>query len=197
MPRKFYRAVKTLTPAELGEVHHWRPTMRLPSNVPYIVDNLWENLRPANMPCRRHAVYVSPSPVLAIECAARTGERSMYTAYEVEISGSFTITQLDVEDARYHSDVSAVLGLVKAEHATWHALPWATQLCLGMLFAAGCTKAMWARLAHADKAAARLIEVLSSESTFWTTAHRARVECRGELFFELGNTSCYRLRLKR
>lgn len=194
MPGKFYRAVKTLTPAELDEVHRWRPTMRLPANVPYIVDNLWEYLRPAHMPCRRHAVYVSPSPELAIECAARPGERSNYTAYEVEISGSYKITQLDVEDARYHPDVSAVLRLVRQEQATWHALPWSIQLCLGMLFTPGSTKGMWERVAREDATASRFMELMRNESTFWTTAHRARVANSVEHFFELGSTSCYRLR---
>ena len=193
MPGKFYRAVKTLTPAELDEVHRWRPTMRLPTNVPYIVDNLWEYLRPAHMPCRRHAVYVSPSPELAIECAARPGERSKYTAYAVELVGAHTITQLDVADARYHPDVTSILGKVKLKQTEWPRFPWATQLCLGMLFMPGCIKETWERVAREDAVAANFIEELRNESTFWTTAREPRRDCSGELFFELASKSHYRL----
>lgn len=32
-------------------------TVRVHSNVPYVVDNLWESLRPKKMPYRRHAIY--------------------------------------------------------------------------------------------------------------------------------------------
>lgn len=196
MPGKFYRAVKTLTSAQLDEVHRWRPTMRLPTNVPYIVDNLWEYLRPANMPCRRHAVYVSPSPELAIECAARPGEQFKYTAYEVEISGSYTITQLNVQDARHHPDVTAILTLVKAHQAGWKNLSWASQLHLGMLFAPGCTKEIWAQVSQEDARAAELVAQMSDLSAFWATSHTPVIGCQGELFFELDDTSSYRLILR-
>lgn len=33
---------------------------RIPLNVPYLVDNIWEWLRPDNMPKRRRSVYASP-----------------------------------------------------------------------------------------------------------------------------------------
>ena len=195
MPIVYYRAVKSLSAAEQVKVHRWRPTMRLPTNVPYIVDNLWEFLRPADMPSRRHAVYVSPSPQLALQCAARPEERDGFSAYEVEIVGDYTITQLSVEDARYHSDVAAVLTLVKAHQPSWQGCEWTTRLRLGMLFAAGSTKTDWNRLVDEDATTADFVNLLMRTSQFWKTANPPRTNCNGELFFELRRSSHYCMRV--
>jgi hypothetical protein len=59
---------------EQSDAEHANPrrkclTRRPPSNVPYIVDNLWEWKRPEGYPNRRYSVFCSPSPEIARESA--------------------------------------------------------------------------------------------------------------------------------
>ena len=67
---ELFRAIPSsqLVAAEKG--FRRQSTIRVPSNVPYVVDNLWESLRPKNMPSRRHAIYASPTPELALQNAS-------------------------------------------------------------------------------------------------------------------------------
>jgi hypothetical protein len=194
MPDTLYRAVKTLPATGQGEIHRWRPTVRLPSNVPYLVDNLWEFLRPQDMPCRRHAVYASPSPELALECAAHPDQRAAYTPYAVAIDGVYKVAQLDVEDARYHSDIRAVQRLAQQHQASWAGLRWETRLRLAMLFAPGCAKADWEQAMREDDVVSGVVSELRKASTFWSTAHAPLASSRGELFFELQDGASYQLR---
>lgn len=193
MTDTLYRAVKTLSAADADKVHRWRPSVRLPSNVPYIVDNLWEHLRPVDMPCRRHAAYASPTRELAVQCAAKPSEPAP-TAYVVAITGAYRVTQLDVEDAREHADLPAVRALVQKRQKEWAELPWDTRLRLGILFAPGATKADWERVIREDAAVAGIVADLSRLSTFWASAHAPVASSRGELFFELQDSASYQLR---
>jgi len=61
---KLFRATSE---SRIDEAQKYRRagTIRIPSSVPYVVDNLWEWLRPVGMPSLRHAVYASPAPELA------------------------------------------------------------------------------------------------------------------------------------
>ena len=188
-----YRAVKTLAGAEAGKVHRWRPSVRLPSNVPYVVDNLWEFLRPADMPCRRHAVYASSSAELGVQCAAQLSI-PLPTAYVVAITGSYRVAQLDVEDAREHADLRAVRAMVQDRQKEWAELSWETRLRLGILFAPGATKADWERVIGEDAIVSGVVAALSSLSTFWVSARAPLASSRGELFFELQDGASYQLR---
>ncbi|WP_156962551.1 hypothetical protein [Salinisphaera hydrothermalis] len=81
-----------------------RPTARPPGNVPYVVDNLWEWVRPSHMPCRRHAVYASPSPHLALASGADGS-----SAFRVDLSGQFKAAQLiSNTDSKYHPECRAL-----------------------------------------------------------------------------------------
>ncbi|MDM0108483.1 hypothetical protein QTH97_26275 [Variovorax sp. J22R24] len=193
MTETLYRAVKTLSATEAETIHRWRPTVRLPSNVSYMVDNLWEFLRPADMPCRRHAVYASPSAELAVQCAAQLSN-PLPTAYVVAITGPYRVAQLDVEDAREHADLRAVRAMVQERQKEWTELPWDTRLRLGILFAPGATKADWERVIREDAVVAGVVAELSSVSTFWASAHAPVASSRGELFFELQDDASYQLR---
>lgn len=76
-------------------------TMRVPRNVPYVVDNLWEWKRPDGYPCRRHSVYASPTPELAKESGLRDGQ-----LYQVEFKKEVNclIGQLGNVDSKNHPD---------------------------------------------------------------------------------------------
>lgn len=189
-----YRAIKTVSPGDDDLAHSWRPSIRLPVNVPYVVDNLWEWLRPAWMPCRRHAVYASSTPELALENAATTPKRAEYTAYRVEIAGEFLVAQLPQKDAREHPDIRRIQQLAQARQPAWAAMPWEARHRMSMLFAPGATKADVNRLMEEDDAVASFMQEAASLSTLWTDAS-TKPECsEGELFFELQRPATYRLR---
>jgi hypothetical protein len=75
-------------------------TARTPSNVPYLVDNLWEWKRPDTFPNRRYSVYASPS----IDLARKFGGIGNGVVYEVELIGKFLVAQTKIDDARDHPD---------------------------------------------------------------------------------------------
>jgi hypothetical protein len=189
-----YRAVKTVSPEDHGLTHAWRPSMRLPVNVPYVVDNLWEWLRPASMPCRRHAVYASPSPELALENAARHPNRAAHTAYLVDISGEFLVAQLPQKDAREHPDIRRIQQLAQDRQPAWAAMSWEARQRVAMLFAPGCTKADFGRVIEEDDAMASFVKEATVLSTFWADARGDIGHGDGELFFELQHPATYRLR---
>lgn len=84
--------------------------MRIPSNVPYVVDNLWEWLRPEDMPSRRHAIYASPTPELALaNASAALAPGEIYVACRVIVAPAhIRVAQLAVRDAREHPDIRTV-----------------------------------------------------------------------------------------
>lgn len=81
---KFFRAIPTAQ-YTAGQVQRRHPGRRLPSNIPYMVDNLWEFTMPSERPSRRHALYASPSPQLALTYAIAGGAaRAGYIACEMK-----------------------------------------------------------------------------------------------------------------
>lgn len=81
-----------------------RSTARPPGNVPYVVDNLWAWARPSHMPCRRHAVYASPNPALALASGADGS-----SAFRVELPGRFKAAQLlSNTDSKHHPECRAL-----------------------------------------------------------------------------------------
>lgn len=78
-------------------------TKRPPGNVPYVVDNLWEWKRPDGYPCRRHAVFASPTPELAKESAQNKGK-----VFTVEPKGHAVLAQIPQKDAKFHPDCTDV-----------------------------------------------------------------------------------------
>lgn len=189
-----YRAVKTITPKDHDLTHAWRPSMRLPVNVPYVVDNIWEWLRPASMPCRRHAVYTSATPELALANAGTPQRKIEYTAYLVDISGEYLVAQLLQKNAREHLDLQRIQDFVQKCQAAWAALPWDARQRVAILFAPGCTKADFGRVIEQDAAAAAFVKKATALSTFWTDARAMVGSGEGEMFFELQGSATYRLR---
>jgi hypothetical protein len=79
-------------------------TKRVPSNIPYLVDNIWEWLRPEDMPSRRFSTYASPQLSLANKYA---NDNSVVCT--IEFCGKYKAVQLvGYEDAKLHSDIKYI-----------------------------------------------------------------------------------------
>lgn len=77
------------------------PTRRIPNNIPYLVDNLWEWKRPENYPSRRHATCCSPTR----EGASASGVATTGRIYRVEVLSGEPIVQIRMRDAKDHGEV--------------------------------------------------------------------------------------------
>lgn len=73
------------------------PTRRAPTNIQYVVDNLWEWKRPAHLPSRRHSFFASPRPELALQSSVGDNPR----AFRVVIESGELVAQIPKSDARY------------------------------------------------------------------------------------------------
>lgn len=187
-----YRAVAPTHPTTSG----WqqpRASLRLPRNVPYVVDNLWEFLRPEWAPCRRQAVYASPTPALAAGNASGTPSGTAVHVYEVIFDGACRIAQLRVDDARRHADISAVQKLLQEKSAQLLRLGDDERRAASMLFMPGCSPWDWQRAVEASGWAAEFSEEACARSTFWTHAVDHVANDIGEISFELEPGGRYRL----
>ena len=106
-----YRAVRKPKTLQVAA----RKTMRPPGNVPYFVDNIWEWLRPKDMPTRRLAAFASPSTGLAATAVAG----SLDDVYHVELLDSQSAVQLvhskNPRDAKYHADIKNLRNVILRE----------------------------------------------------------------------------------
>jgi hypothetical protein len=84
-------------------------TMRPPGNVPYVVDNLWEWKRPEGYPCRRFALFASPTPELALESARHKGR-----VFGVEPRGNVLLAQIEERDAKWHADCRNLKNMLRS-----------------------------------------------------------------------------------
>lgn len=87
-------------------------TPRAPGNVPFLVDNVWEWLRPASFPSRRFSAFAAPS----IDGAAASAACSTYQVYRVELLDAQPVCQLingqRPEDAKFHADIESLKRLI-------------------------------------------------------------------------------------
>ena len=188
-----YRAVATFADGEQEQLYRWRPTVRLPSNVPYVVDNLWDYLRPDDMPCRRHSAYASPSVELALANVSGDDRGRGFTAYRVEISGTYRVAQLPVKDARQHPDIRRLQRLVQTRQPAWTSLPMRGRQKIAMVFAPATSKAELLLVADEEPELARFLSEAAALCTFWSDARAVPTCTEGELFFELSPDASYRL----
>jgi len=173
--------------AEFAGVNLPRPTPRTPGNVPYVVDNIWEWLRPPSMPSRRFAIYASPSVQLARAGAAAPGrDISALRVGRVVAVGAIHAVQCPQQDAREHPDVRAIREcILKYLGSDWPGLPPEAKLPLGLLFLPGLgASEVNGFLTRAPELAA----ALHSASTFWSDVRPVSVEDPlqfqdGEVFF--------------
>lgn len=115
-----FTAYRSIVPKKDGyELIKYRPTMRPPRNVPYLVDNLWEWVRPESYPCRRTSVFASLTKELAFKSGPKGG-----MAFEIEFNGQPVIAQLKgFTDSKYHPECKSLkkllINLLRKESNEW------------------------------------------------------------------------------
>lgn len=166
---------------------------RIPGNFPYVVDNVWEFLRPDTMPSRRHAIYASPTPELALENAIADDRQDGYVACHVRIRGDYKIAQLQVNDARHHHDVKAITRLLQKHSSELTECSFESKQQIAPLFLPGITGVELQACLLQSPVLTRLFEQITSASVFWGSASNAIASYSGELFFELNEKAEYRL----
>ncbi|WBS04096.1 hypothetical protein OU994_07370 [Pseudoduganella sp. SL102] len=182
VPRAAYKAEK---------VHTRYPGARLPGNVPYFVDNMWEFTRPEDKPSRRHAVYASPTAALALDGAAGVGQpQDGFIACRVECRTSPKTFQLSVVDARYHPDVKRLQRVVHDRLGGHPHIGLESKLALAPLFLPGVTRDELRSAMEGNTELDGLVKELAALVTLWTDTPDTAV---GELFFEIDEDNSYTL----
>ncbi|RRW39978.1 hypothetical protein EGJ52_22945 [Pseudomonas luteola] len=185
-----FRAVPESRLGDANKQYYRYDTVRIPSNVPYVVDNLWEWLRPINMPSRRHAVYASPTPELALaNASARLEEGDRYIACRVIIEPqAVKIAQLSVRDAREHKDIRTIMGWLGKHSTQVTEIPTTEKQRLSMLFMPGLHRDELEALRQEHPFVQQVCESAQELSIFWSSALREPQDSEGELFFELAGS---------
>lgn len=188
-----YRAVpaKDFDPAR---IYARQATVRTPMNIPYVVDNFWEAIRPDHMPSRRHSAYASPTPELAMVNASAAAD-GKYVVCKLEMTGPVRIAQLQVTDAREHADIRfiqkaalAVLGEDIHAQTLWQ------RSVTAALYLPGLSAEHLYELAREHSVVDDVLSVVRSTSTFWESAQvGVNPGSGGELFFELLDGAGYKL----
>lgn len=164
---------------------------RLPGNVPYLVDNLWEFCRPEHLPSRRHSLYASATPALALQNASAHAPEG-YIAYRMEFATPPAMYQLPVPDARDHADIKVLQPCVSRLLRKSGSATVAEKLAIAPLFLPGITKEELASAMVEHAVLREVVEEACKLVTFWTT-DQATVAPDGELFFELVDGNTYTL----
>lgn len=191
---QFFRAIPTVD-VDLHTRHVRYETRRLPSNIPYFVDNLWEWLRPAGSPSRRHAVYASPTPALALKNASAgyLGKKD-YSVLELKFAHAPLVHQLKVEDARDHPDIVAFQKLLqRCLGRSFGGAPLLEKMSLAPLFIPGVAAAELQEAATRSEALQGILDQAKQVSTFWQGCGQIDTSSTGELFFELSDDNSYTL----
>ncbi|TQK01137.1 hypothetical protein [Herbaspirillum sp. SJZ107] len=185
---QIYRAVR-LDTYKPGHVYTRHPGTRLPANVPYFVDNIWELCRPDARPSRRHAVYASPTVELALDGAAGVGQpRDGFVVGRVECQTPPKTFQLSVADARYHRDVRNLQKFVHDWLAKRHPPGSADRLALAPLFLPGVTRGEIMGLMEGNAPLREFVDKLAVMVTVWSDAPDCAA---GEILFELEGDNSY------
>lgn len=181
-----YRAEALTDSLKTGAAQEPRTTLRLPSNVPYVVDNLWEFLRPAHMPSRRYSIYASPTRALAQQNCSVRDKSKEFCVYRLVVEGDALLAHLRIKDARDHADIKAVQRHLQSVAQQMADASADEKPSLSLLFLPGASRADWERARDASPLAAQLIDALTAASTFWSEASSTPdLSCDGELFLQL------------
>lgn len=185
MDFKMYRAVPRAG-HDPRQQHTCLTTQRMPGNIPYFVDNIWEWLRPAGAPSRRHAVYASPTVELALDNAsAGRLPRHDYVACEILLcADAVKIAHLGVSDARQHQDIHRLLTIATTLAAGFADGPVADKARFAPLFLPGVRQDEITAFFQSGKAPEGLEQRLRAACAFWDTATlQVNPQCNGEMFF--------------
>lgn len=187
---QFFRAVPIahFTPGERLRRHAGR---RLPSNIPYMVDNLWEFTRPSERPSRRHAVYASPTPELALTYAIAGGAERSYIACKIDFQNDPVFMQLSVEDAKLHPDILVLQQFVNRKLGSWSAMTLDHKTELAPLFLPGVTREELLTAMARSAFLHDLVHAAAALVTFWWPEQE--IKETGELFFEIDAANSYTL----
>lgn len=180
-----------------NKIYTAQKTRRTPSNVPYLVDNLWEFLRPDHFPSRRFSAYASPTPDLALQNASAVGnnENDYVVTQVVFNTSNIKLAHIEITDARYHKDIQLLMRKIinflgkdfsnlsvkeKIEHAVLF-LPSVSKEELNEYFSSSPEKAL-------------LAKEIKEMSSFWNEASNTPMNHNGELFFEITEDITYQLK---
>ncbi|WP_423680154.1 MULTISPECIES: hypothetical protein [unclassified Undibacterium] len=181
---KLYRAVARQLYEE-GKIIRRNPGRRLPSNIPYLVDNLLEFARPSDKPSRRHSVYASPTPQLALQYAVAGGaDRAAYLVCELRCKAPPAIMQLTSQDAKLHTDVLHLQQFVNDRVRDMSMSSIEDKLNLAPLCLPGVLKEELLAAMEKSPFLHSLVTDAAETVTFWNPAPQD-VSPDGELFFEL------------
>lgn len=179
-----YRATPSAPRAQVTA----KPTIRAPGNVPYLVDNLWEWLRPAEFPSRRTAAFASPSEELA-----RMSQASPQCfVSRVILPEGWPVAQLvggaDRHDVKNHADVTGLRKIIMEQLGSdWLALPVQERGPEATLFTP-CLRAQEVEDVIRNSTSLKADD-LKSVSTFWKdvalTSYPSITDEIGEIFFEV------------
>jgi hypothetical protein len=195
---KMYRAV---LPEHLDEnkVYQALTTRRAPSNVPFLIDNIWEFLRPNHLPSRRHAIYASPTPELALANASSGEANAIYVACELIFNldnshHALKVAQLNVTDARYHTDIRNLQKLVMNRLAC-NDLSLEAKKMFAVLFLPCVSREELEKECKENELLKEILHECQKKSTFWQDASDTPdIQSNGELFFELMDNQSYQLK---
>ena len=184
-----YRAIKS---SEIKEFNPHPNSRRAPGNIPYLVDNLWEWLRPKEFPCRRMAAFASPTHELALACACMaTEQRQHYVVMAVTFPGRFKIAQAPQSDAKFHPDVKQLpKEILRFLGAEWTSMPARNRLDIAPLFLPAVSQEEVEETMLGIKGGNELREIIRTKCTFWqdakllTTVDSHSGHSEGEIFFE-------------
>jgi hypothetical protein len=192
-PAIFMKIFRAVPHAAFNPEREYRrhPGTRLPANVPYLVDNLWEFTRPDAMPSRRKSVYASPTAALALDGAAGVGRpKDGFIVCRVECRGAPKTFQLSVADARYHPDVKILQKAVHDKLAGPVAVGFEDKLALAPLFVPGMTRAELQAAMDGNAGLRGLVMELAALVALWKDTPDSAL---GELFFEIDEDNAYTL----
>lgn len=175
-------------PADPDRVFFRREPLRLPGNVPYLVDNIWEWLRPDGFPSRRAAVFASPTAALAIQSVSPDA-----VAHRVVFGGPTMLAQIaGIDDARDHPDVRALRTLIqdRLRAAHWMDAPLSDRRIEAPLFMPWAGKADLDSVFADSPVLSGIADTVRATGTLWRDITLLRsdepVHERGEIFFEPG-----------
>jgi hypothetical protein len=192
---KMYRAVP-IAGFDSAKQFSAPTTRRTPSNVPYLVDNVWDALRPDHAPSRRFAAYASPTPELALVNASAAGsDPSLYVACEIVFKGTdIVLAHLKETDARFHPDIGRfVRKVAEVQGANFGSMSLELKAAHAALYLPGVSKFELFAYFCSTSQAQDLRRQLQDLSTFWKDASYEPQPHNGELFFELRNGTTYTL----
>lgn len=188
----FFRAVPR-EGFDADKIYSHQATRRLPSNVPYLIDNIWEYLRPTNRPSRRHAVYASPSPELALENASAGHlKKEDYMVCRLRFATTPAFMQLSVTDARHHPDIKSLQKVVHGILGVdFGSLPLQSKFSVAPLFVPGVSASELDQCLQLNQQVMQILLDSAKVSTIWHGGQELDPSSPGELFFELKNSNSY------